>query len=157
MQVDKGKYSWESAGRLIKIRKLKKFTQVGMARRLDTSVNAYRKNEKGKNFLNFKSLEILAAELGIAMDWYMFNRGPMFFKDSAQLETQIKELQTQLEEAKQGGRTGGPGHAGLPAEVNQLVEAMQRVPQLFHEVMAYFFQFKKAHPELFESKPALEP
>lgn len=155
MQVDKGKYNEKCANKLRSIRMQNNLTRPQMAKKLEVSANGYRKNERALNFLNLKSLEILATDFNIAMDWFLFDRGPVKFEDNTKLHSRIKALEKELAAAKQKpemgeidkNRTGEP----LLPDVQELNEAMKAVPQLFYELMAYFHRFKNEHPEWFKT------
>jgi len=94
-----------------------------MARKLGLSKSGYFKNEGGFTFPGLKTLDRLQRSYDISMDWLIFNRGPMYYKQKAPVEKK-------------------PGLEEQSPEVRQLLAAMEQDPRLKHEILAYFFKYQ---------------
>jgi len=118
-------------GRLRTVRKHLNYTRQQMARVLGVHQSGYYKNEAGETYPRPETLLKLQRDYGISMDWLLSNKGPMFYKEKAR----EKEKTSGLEER-------------VP-EVRELVDHMDRDPQLKHEILAFFFKYrnKKKSPE----------
>jgi hypothetical protein len=93
------------------------------------------------------------------MDWLLFGRGPMFFKEKAQkemeLEHAMKELNTQLdrerknheaeckkkEEELKNQRQKASFIESRP-DMKELLEHMEQDAIFYHELMLYFRKYK---------------
>lgn len=79
-----------------------------MASRLNVSINAYWKNEKGITSPAPSSLYYLVNEHNLSLDWFYFGRGPMLFKDSIEIEARenhLKQLLKTQQEREQEDKT----------------------------------------------------
>jgi transcriptional regulator with XRE-family HTH domain len=119
-----------------------------MAARLGVKTNTYHKNENGETFPGAKTLNLLQEEFGISMEWFMFGRGPMYYKDiladpaaaikkegREELETALKEVSGKLEKFAWLEEAG--------PEMETLLLEMEKDPQLRFELLAYFYKYKK--------------
>lgn len=124
------------ATRLKKVREILGFTQERMVTFFGVQRSTYTRNERGDTFPGYPILLKLATRFDISLDWLVCGKGPMIFKEKAAarrgsaVETDIKEL--------------------LP-EHRELVLAMEKVPVLHHEVLAFFQRFKMENKVLMES------
>ncbi len=121
--------------RLRTLRKQLNFSVREMAGRLGIRNTSYYKNESGETVPSMLSLQRLHKDIGISMDWLLFNSGPMYYK--------TKEMeQKKLEEKK------APGLEELvPAEEKELLEHMGEDPVFRHRVLLYFYKYKKENKE----------
>ncbi|MGD2089758.1 MAG: helix-turn-helix transcriptional regulator [Candidatus Aminicenantes bacterium] len=129
--------------RLKEIRKSLSFTQEVMARILETGRPNYTRIEIGDTFLNHVILHKLATEFNVSMDWLICGRGSMFIKKR---------------EDRDGTKRGNvqyPDQAQLETpknpEIAELLEYMEQIPFLYHDVMEFFYKFKIKHKEIIES------
>ncbi len=121
--------------RLRTLRKQLNFSVREMAGRLGILSTSYYKNESGETVPSMLSLYRLHKDIGISMDWLLFNSGPMYYKTK---ETE----QQKLEEKK------APGLEELvPAEEKELLEHMGEDPVFRHRVLLYFYKYKKVNKE----------
>jgi len=148
-----------------------------MASRLGISRGAYNKNERGINFPCIDTQRRLSEDFDISMDWLLFNKGAMFYKEKdvrereRELEQAVEELKRQLEEerkkheaeykrleaeCKRHEKAAQDKAAGLEIkpEVRELLDTMERVPMLFYEIMLHFQKFKVENVELLVPTPA---
>ncbi len=120
-----------TASRITAIRQKSGLNRPQMAEKLGISRNGYGKYELGHHCPPAHIQRKLALEFGIALDWFLLNRGPMHFstvqqalEDSKQLEQQLednKQLKRQLEESTAQNRE-------LEQELNTLREAIPPEP-----------------------------
>ena len=144
MESKKKKTSREIGLKLMKIREQESWSQTEMAARLGVTASAYHKNEKGENTPCIASLHRLWKDFDISMNWLFFDAGPKFRKDSSRKE---QELAIEVERLKQG-RTAAIVEK---PEVRELLECMERIPMLYHDIMLRFQQFKIDRKELLDS------
>ena len=121
--------------RLRTLRKQLNFSANEMAGRLGIRNTSYYKNESGETVPSMLSLQRLHKDIGISMDWLLFNSGPMYYKTK---EAELKKL----EEKK------APGLEELvPAEEKELLEHMGKDSVFRHRVLLYFHKYKKTNKE----------
>jgi transcriptional regulator with XRE-family HTH domain len=130
-----------------------------MASRLGLTSSGYYKNETGENSLSIVTLHRLWEHFGISLDWLFFDEEPKYRKDrkvrEKELEQAAAELKRQLEaeRSKKKGVQGTAGDFEVKPEMWELLEAMARVPMLYHNMMYHFQKFKVENKELFGSPP----
>jgi transcriptional regulator with XRE-family HTH domain len=140
MALGKRKALQEIGSRMGKFRKEIKYSQDKMAAFLGLSRSGYSKNETGETFPRLPTLELLSADFDVSMDWLLLNKGPMYYKEKAQPET-----------AGEGKASESEALNALTPDVRELLEYMGRDKLLLHEVLAYFYKYKKKNKE---EKPA---
>jgi transcriptional regulator with XRE-family HTH domain len=129
--------------RLKEIRKALSFTQEVMARALATGRPNYTRIEIGDTFLNHVILHKLAAEFHVSMDWLICGRGSMFIQKKEDRDVKKKGSVQPWHQA-QLGKTKNP-------EIAELLDYMEQIPFLYHDVMEFFYKFKIKHKEIIES------
>lgn len=124
----------EIGNRLKDLREHLKFSRQEFALRLGIAMNGYSKNEMGMNLPGMPTLKRLAKDFNISMDWLFFNRGNMFFQEKLPEVTKVEEKKIPpLEETE--------------PDVRELFEFMRKDPLLRHEVLVYFYRYKKGNQE----------
>ncbi|MCP5105554.1 MAG: helix-turn-helix transcriptional regulator [bacterium] len=123
MVKDNAGITHQIGGRLRQLRKILNHSRPDMAAQLGINRTSYYKNETGESFPGTNTLYWLQKKFDISMDWLIFNRGPMYYKQKAPVEKKPR-----LEEQS--------------PEVGQLLEAMEQDPRLKHEILAYFFKYR---------------
>lgn len=88
-------------------------------------------------------LEKLGKDFDVSLDGLICAKGPMLFKEKEKGETRGKEV-LPAEEGTQQERSRGP-------ELRELLDHMEKVPLLYHEIMVYFYKFKMTNNELIEA------
>lgn len=138
--------------RLKKIRDSLNYSPPGMASRLGIARSSYIRNENGKTCPAIHSMRVLAKTLDISLDWFICEKGPMFYheKETGQPVAGpdkpeiIPAALEEVAEVKPIRETPEP----LPEEIRELVEHMQRIPLLRHEILAAFHLFKEQHKNM---------
>ncbi|NIM15965.1 MAG: helix-turn-helix domain-containing protein [Candidatus Aminicenantes bacterium] len=150
--------------RLKKVRELLNFPRKEMARRLDVKNVTYYKNENGETFPGLQTLSRLSNEFDISMDWFLFNKGPVYYKEKgseAELEKAQEELEMEREKKGKKGKAVEETAAGteieMKPEVKALLAHMERIPLLYHEVLVHFQRFKIENRDLVEASMAEDP
>ncbi|MCP4217718.1 MAG: helix-turn-helix transcriptional regulator [bacterium] len=133
--------------RLKQIRESLALDREKMARLLGIRKSGYCKNERGESMPRFKSLYIIAVRLGIAMDWFLLGRGPVYFKDVVK-EAEKKEVKEPpaprpISSAERMGK-----RIESDADVNEMVSALLEVPMVKHQLLADFQRCKSQHGNL---------
>lgn len=86
--------------KLERLRKEAGMTRPEMARVLEVTPGAYRKNEQGFSIPKPNALSKLIDQFGISMDWFLFDRGPKLYDDridKEEVEQQINQLKLEHE------------------------------------------------------------
>ncbi len=94
----------ESGLKMNKLRELLNYSREQMASYFKITGPAYWKNEKGETFPGIGTLSLLSADHDISMDWFIFNKGPMNYKEKGrpgELEAALEELKGELERERQ--------------------------------------------------------
>jgi transcriptional regulator with XRE-family HTH domain len=160
----------EAGVKLKKLREQLNYSPKEMGARLGVTRTAYWKNENGRAFPGYQSLKRLSDDYDISMDWFIFNKGPKYYKEKER-EKELEELKKELEmekmknaELEAEGETGADENetsaeekaAGMEMnpEVKELLAHMERIPVLYHEVMLHFHKFKIESKELVEASMA---
>ncbi len=129
--------------RLKEIRKALRFTQEVMARILETGRPNYTRIEIGDTFLNHVILHKLAAEFNVSMDWLICGRGSMFIQKREDRDVENKGDVQSLDQA-QLEKPKNP-------EIAELLEYMEQIPFLYHDVLEFFYRFKIKHKEIIKA------
>lgn len=125
--------------RLRKVREDLRFSRPEMAARLGIKPVGYYKNENGETFPSLRSLGRLQKDFNISMDWFIFNRGPMYFNEK---------------QSEGKGEAKAPGGGEMTPEMKELFDGMEQDPLLRHEVLAYYYKYKKKEANIpVESPP----
>ena len=146
------------AERLKFVRKQLGFSTKDMARRLGVSLPAYYKNEANFTVPSEQSLKRIAEEYDISLDWFLLNRGPMYFKkerervktleldlEKAREELKTLELDQERASEEEGNQLNVADDRGIEnrPEIRELLEHMEREPLLYHEILAHLHRFLK--------------
>ncbi len=123
MAGNKRQYERSVCGRLRKVRKMLNYSRQDMAAVLDLKDSGYFKNETGETFPSRSTLHRLQKDYDISMDWFLFNKGPMLYKEKQQEEKT-------------------PGLEDRFPEARELLDDMDQDPQLKHEILAYYFKYR---------------
>ena len=148
MKKRSGTLVQEVGQRLRKFRRQLHYTPGQMAEKLGIMTGGYYKNENGENFPGLDTLNRLQKDFDISMDWFIFNKGPMFYKEK-QAE---KEKPLEKKEIKKT-----PGPEDTMPEVKELLEHMAKDPLLRHEVMVYFYKYKENKTKESQTSPLSDP
>jgi len=154
---------WREVGkRLKKIRLELKYSKKQMAQRLGVNLNSYYKNENGTSFPWLYSLYRLHKDIGISMDWLIFDYGPMYLKEKEPgkpaKEELVKELAIKAEQAKEAGQEGvkKPWWEETMPDAKDLLEYMAQDPLFRYKVFVYLYKYKENKGKDEEKKPGKE-
>jgi transcriptional regulator with XRE-family HTH domain len=118
-----------------------------MARKLELSRSGYYKNEGGLAFPRLETLDILQRNYDISMDWFIFNKGPVHFKE--------KQPESPPEPGKAEEKET-PATENISDDVRELLEYMDQDRLLKHEVLVYFYKYREKKEQKTEP-PLSEP
>ena len=116
------------SNRLKQIKQYFGYKRDQMSNLLGISPITYTRNEQGNQMLATRSLMALHTQLGVSLEWFLFGRGSMFWKE-------VEDM--------------------LPPELSEMVTLMNKIPLLHHSIMLHFQELKAQHATLIQK--ALEP
>lgn len=128
MKIQTGNFIASVAQRLALIREELRITRSEMALKLGLHKAAYYKNETGFFLPCLDTLAHLHKDLGISVDWILFGSEPMHNKDKQPIITP-DTITSRLENKS--------------ADVKGLLNDMDRDPMLLHEIILYYYRYKK--------------
>jgi transcriptional regulator with XRE-family HTH domain len=140
--MDRKELTQEIAIKLLKLRKSLNYTTVDMAQKLGIKRGSYVRNEQSLTIPDTMSLYRLAINLDLSLDWLLLDRGTRFYKEKVPAKKDFSTPSTSLSVSLEKDR--------LSAEIMELIEHMENVPMLRHEILTQFHKFKEAHPEIIE-------
>lgn len=127
--------------KLRQIREPLKYSQREMAGYMDAYTSSYSRHEKGETFPSIPSLYMLAANLDISLDWLICGKGTILYKEKEQAIERSNEVQAKTAETAEIKTAS----SALQEDINELLDYMERIPQIRYEVLVLFFKLKKAH------------
>jgi transcriptional regulator with XRE-family HTH domain len=120
--------------RLKQLREHLKYSREEMSSHFSLTKSGYDRNERGETFPSGNMLIRLAKNFGVSMDWLLFDRGPMYYKE--------KEQEAETPEEQKARETLQALQDAIP-EVKELLDYMGRDPLLRYEVLIHFYKYKK--------------
>ena len=78
----------EIGSRLTTLREQLDYSRDQMAVHCEVTESAYAKNERGDHLPKLDTLENLVKKFDASMDWLLFNRGPLLYKEKTGPEKQ---------------------------------------------------------------------
>ncbi len=115
----------EMGHKLRQLRQNLKETRSQMADRLGIWRSTYIRNENGETPISYKTMLSLVHRSGVSLDWMVLNKGPMYYKE--------KEIKNE---------------PPLNPDFKELIEHMERIPMLKHEMLLSFCKFKEDRKDL---------
>ncbi|MCX6579854.1 MAG: helix-turn-helix transcriptional regulator [Candidatus Aminicenantes bacterium] len=125
------------ARRLAKLRYLYNYPLQEMARRVGLSSSGYFKNENGVSFPKLETLQRLEKDFDVSMDWLIFNKGPIHYKDVL---------------AGKGVEKISPSLEATVPEIKELMGCMEQDILFRHEVLVFFYKYRNKKPESLEQE-----
>jgi transcriptional regulator with XRE-family HTH domain len=119
----------EAGQRLEMVRKSYDYSRQEMASRLGVSRSNLYKNEIGFYFPRLDTLIRLHEDFDVSLDWLLFDSGPRHTKD--------KQAAIALENQSKSMISESP-------DVKELLTAIEQDQVLRHELLAYFYKYKKS-------------
>ncbi len=135
--------------KIFKYRESFGYSRKKMAAFFGTAPVNYKRYEDAIIFPNFWALFCFAIETGISLDWLVCNRGSMYYKEKMEKEEKEETPPKKVKEAKPE-----PGREIMDEEIKDLVEHMERIPLLRHEILVSFYTFKEKHKKMVEEAGA---
>jgi transcriptional regulator with XRE-family HTH domain len=126
----------EIGQRLRRLREQLNYSLDQMAAKFGLSKSGYFKNENGRRFPGLDTLNLLQRDMDISMDWLIFNKGPVHYKEK------VPQPQPQPEPEKAAGKET-PALENVGPDVRELLEYMEHDRLLKHEVLVYFYKYKE--------------
>lgn len=118
----------DTGQRLKKIRNQFELSQKEMATHAGITIKSYYKNENNETLPSFKTMHRLQKDFNVSMDWLIFNKGPMLFKEK-QEEIKTATVEPTVEE--------------ISPELKDMLNHMEQDPRLRHELLAYYYTYKE--------------
>lgn len=141
--------------KLRKYRESLRYSHRRMAELFGTVKANYTRYENGKIFPNFFGLYYFAFKTGISLDWLVCNKGPMFYKEKIKEKEEKKEVSEEKKVTTEKEKPQPEPAGKIPDdEIKDLVDHMERIPLLRHEVLVTFYTFKEKHKEMVEAAGA---
>lgn len=118
--------------KLEKVRKTNNISVTHMARALNINRITYVRNINGLVIPNFFTLYNLGNQFGISMDWFLLDEEPMYRSE------------------KKAEAVPPPQTPSLLPDIQELLDHMDKIPLLRHELLAQFYRFKDEHQTMVE-------
>jgi transcriptional regulator with XRE-family HTH domain len=132
----------EIGARLTKLREQLNYSREEMAAHCEVTESGLGKNERGDHLPQLDTLENLVKKFDASMDWLLFNKGPLFYKEKTQEEKQQPPEEKPPVQQKQPEEKF-PGLEQVMPDVKELLDYMAKDPLLKYEVLVYFYKYKK--------------
>ncbi|MCP5053137.1 MAG: hypothetical protein GY940_38575, partial [bacterium] len=113
----------------------------------------YYRNESGAAIPGARTLWLLCKEYDVSMDWFLFNKGPMSFK---QKEPGTTEPETKPQKEPEVIIKTITVPMELPGDVEELFDHMKNIPLLHYEILTHFHKFKVENEGLVKSSMVRE-
>jgi len=123
-KMDKKSLLREIGNKLRKFREPLRYRSSEMADCIGAERTGYSKYEQGKTPPKLIVLYKLAEKFDVSLDWLIRGKGPMYYKQK---------------ETKEPGARSAPAQTD---EINELLDHMEKIPLLRHEILAFFLKFK---------------
>ena len=124
----------EMGHKLSQLRQHLKETRSQMADRLGIWRSTYIRNENGETPISYKTMISLVNRFGVSLDWMVLNKGPMHYEEK---EVKNEPPPNPLD--------------SLNPDFKELIEHMERIPMLKHEMLLSFCKFKEDRKDLVET------
>jgi len=127
-KMDKKSLLREIGNKLRKFREPLRYRSSEMADSIGAERTGYSKYEQGKTPPKLIVLYKLAEKFDVSLDWLIRGKGPMYYKQKETKEPGARPAQTD--------------------EINELLDHMEKIPLLRHEILAFFLKFKDKNKEM---------
>ncbi|MDQ1354125.1 MAG: Helix-turn-helix protein [Acidobacteriota bacterium] len=119
--------------KLEKVRKTNKITVTNMAAALNINRITYVRNSIGRATPNIYTVYNLGKRFGISLDWFLLDEEPMH-----RAEKKVEDVPLQ------------PQTPPLLTDIQELLDHMDKIPLLRHEILAQFYRFKEDNQTMVE-------
>jgi transcriptional regulator with XRE-family HTH domain len=120
--------------RLAQLRHSLEMSRNKMASTIDIHRVTFQRNEEGRALPEISTLFKLSETYDVSMDWLLFNKGPMVYKEKA-AETQQADQEHDCMDI-------------LPKDYRELLEYMDKLPILRYEILLHFRKYLQDNSEL---------
>ncbi len=131
----KNSYAKKLSFKLKQIRQANNMSISDMANRLNLHWASYDRNENEHSIPGIYTLCALGSNFDISLDWFVLDKGPMYYMEKSESKTSAKDT---------------AGSLSFTEDVKELLEHMGKIPLLRFEVLSQFYRFKEEHKELVE-------
>ena len=104
-----------------------------MANSLGIQKSSYYRNELGKTSPDLWSYHLLGVNFDVNLNWLICGKGEIFLE-------------------KETGSKKSRAIGDLEPEMIEMIQHMQKIPSLRHELLARYHHFKDEHPEIVAKK-----
>lgn len=118
--------------KLEKVRKTNKITVTNMAAALNINRITYVRNSIGRATPNIYTVYNLGKRFEISLDWFLLDEEPMYRSE------------------KKAEAVPPPQTPPLLPDIRELLDHMDKIPVLRHEILAQFYRFKEDHQTMVE-------
>ena len=122
-----------------KIRKSNNISVTNMAASLNINRITYVRNSIGRATPNIYTLYNLGKRFGISLDWFLLDEEPMHRSE------------------KTAEAVPPPQTSPLLPDIQELMDHMDKIPLLRHEILAQFYRFKEENQTLVEKAMKTNP
>jgi len=126
--------------KLEKVRKTNRITVTNMAAALNINRITYVRNSIGRAIPNIYTVYNLGQHFGISLDWFLLDEEPMHRSEKKVEDVPLK-----------------PQTPPLLPEIKELLDHMENIPLLRHEILAQFCRFKDEHQTMVEKAMKTNP
>lgn len=127
-----------------KVRKNNNISVTNMAAALNINRITYVRNSIGRAIPNIYTLYNLGKRFGISLDWFLLDEEPMLRSEKI-VEKEVEAVPLQ------------PQTPPLLPDIKELLDHMDKIPLLRHEILAQFYRFKEENQTLVEKAMKANP
>jgi myosin heavy subunit len=128
----------------------------GMAKYLGVTKTGYAKNEYGETRPSLKALKQLALEKDLSIDWFLLERGPMFFQEE---RDRVKALEQNLQNVGEKNKelvTLKNENNTLTSQINALKKDLEKITDLENKNRELEGTLKEKNAELEKNREERE-
>lgn len=130
--------------KLEKVRKINRITVTNMAAALNINRITYVRNSIGRATPNIYTVYNLGKRFEISLDWFLLDEEPMLRSE--------KTAEKIVEAVPPPPQT-----PPLLPDIQELLDHMDKIPLLRHEILAQFYRFKENHQTMVEKAMKTNP
>ncbi|MCP4221082.1 MAG: helix-turn-helix transcriptional regulator [bacterium] len=138
--------AYKTGDRLKLIREMHKMNRKDMAAFLQVTSSSYSKNESGTNIPSKRGLAALFNKLGISMNWFIFGRGPIYFKEEEKQAPPPPPPPPPPPSPSSSAEVLGRAIEAEP-DIHEVVTAMLENPLAKHQMLVDYLRLKKREKE----------
>lgn len=117
-----------------------------MAARLGVTTNSYYKNEQAQTLPGVPTMNRLANDYDISMDWFLCDKGPRDFKNKSKLEALEQEMEKTKQAIKKAGQERDKAvadyRASMKTGVTDILDEIQKDQRFYIKIMTVYQDYK---------------